>query len=352
MLQILPDGTSPVRPANPLSDLETLMLEQQEEHERQHPAPEAPPKKKPVYDYRVPQAAKCETIFRHSHWQLRRELVATRLESSGVSTFALDRFAQCGSGCVIEATKNSERVRLKACYCHCKHCEPCMRAKGNKIAANLRTKLKEHDDKNYRFITLTIRHTKRPLAEQIKKLYASFRRMRNYQEWKDSQWGGAAILEVKYIAKTGFWHPHLHLISEGQFLHKRDLCAMWKQATGDSFVADIRAMKDCAEVAHYVCKYIAKGTSPEVWDIESAAQEWIIATKGVRTMLTFGTWRGFKLLQVKDDGEEWKPVTTMIQLYAAIERNEIWAMRLMQRLDERRLAREKSKPPQTVLFEN
>lgn len=352
MLQILPDGSSPVRQASPLNDLEILLLEQQEEYERINPPPPPQPKKKPVYDYRVPQAARCETNFRHSHWKARREQVASCLASAGLNTFALDRFAQCGSGCVIEVTKNSEKVRLKACYCHSRHCEPCMRAKANKITANLRTRLGDNSDGRHRFITLTIRHSRRPLREQIAKLYASFRKMRNYPEWQASQFGGCAMLEVKYSKGTGHWHPHLHLISEGLWLDKRDLVRMWKAATGDSFIADIRDIPTAKDVCHYVCKYVSKGTSGDVWDIASVAQEWILASKGVRTMLTYGTWRGFRLLQVADNGEQWKPVTTMIKLYEAIERNEIWAMRLIQRLEEKRLAREKSKPPQPVLFPN
>jgi Replication protein len=308
--------------------------------------------KKVPYDYRVQAAAKCETNFRHSHWKQRRKRVMECLASAGNSTFALDRFAQCGSNCIIEMTKNGEKIRLTACYCHSRHCEPCMRAKGNKMAANLRRRLGEEPCGNYRFITLTIKHTRKPLTEQIRHLYTSFKKMRSHVEWKESQWGGAAMLEVKYDEKSGQWHPHLHIISEGNFLHKRDLTRMWKAATGDSFIADIRAMKDSKEVAHYVTKYISKGTSPCVWDIESVAQEWIIASKGVRTMATYGTWRGFKLLEVTDTGDEWKPVTSLIKLYEGIEANEEWAMRLLVRLEEKRLAREKSKPPQMVLFPN
>jgi hypothetical protein len=227
-----------------------------------------------------------------------------------------------------------------------------MRAKGNKIAANLKARLKQQPDGRYRFITLTLKHSKQPLAFQIQKLYSSFKKLRNSKAWKLSQNGGAALLEVKYNPEKGEWHPHLHIISEGYFLDKRDLAEQWQKATGDSCIVDIRAMKDGDEVAHYVTKYVAKGTSPSVWDTASAAQEWILASRGVRTLATFGTWRGFKLLQVTADAEAWKPVTTLVNLYAAIERNEAWAMGLLKRLDERRLAKEKTKPPQPVLFEN
>jgi hypothetical protein len=352
MLYLSHETSSDEFQPTPLNDLEQLLVEQQEEHERLNPPPPPPPPKKPAYDYRVPQAAKCETSFRHSYWQARREKIRDCLESAGQSKFAIDRFAQCGSGCVVEMTRNGEKIRLKACYCHSKHCEPCMRAKANKITANLRSRLEENPSEEYRFVTLTLKHTHKPLAEQIQKLYGSWRKMRGYKEWKNTQWGGAAMLEVKYDEKTGMWHPHLHIISEGIFLHKRDLSEMWKQATGDSYITDIRAMKDRKEVAHYVCKYITKGTSPTVWNIPSVAQEWIIASKGVRTMATYGTWRGFRLLQVTPDGEEWKPVTTLIKLYEAIERGEDWAMIMLKRLDERKLSAEKHKPPDLGLFPN
>lgn len=309
-------------------------------------------KPKPKYDYRVPQAARCETNFRHSHWKARRSLIIERLTSAGESTFALDRFTQCGSGCVVEISPSTKRIRLKACYCHSRHCEPCMRAKANKIVANLRKRLDEESNVVYRFITLTLKHSKTPLADQIRRLYAGFKKLRGYKAWHESQLGGAATLEVKYSEKTAEWHPHLHIISGGNFIHKRDLSADWKRATGDSIIVDLALLDGTKDVAHYVAKYITKGTNEEVWRNESAAQEWILAMKGVRACLTYGTWRGYKLLQVTDDAADWKPITSMISLYAALENKEEWAVGLMIRLDEKRLAREKSKPPQPGLFEN
>jgi hypothetical protein len=352
MLYLLHDPSSPLNDPTPLTAVEHIIADKMIAEDATRARHEATHPKKPKYDYRVPQAASCETSFRHSHWKARRARVHQCLESAGESTFALDRFAQCGSGCVVEMTGNGDKVRLKACYCHSKHCEPCMRSKGNKIAGNLRDRLSLEANGRYRFITLTLKHRPQPLAMQIKRLYQAFKKMRNYREWKESQHGGAAMLEVKYEAQTGFWHPHLHLVSEGNFLHKRELSAMWKQATGDSYIVDIRQMKDSKEVAHYVTKYISKGTSPTVWEIASVAQEWILATKGVRTMLTYGTWRGFKLLKIKDDGLEWKPVTSLIALYNAIAAGEVWALNLIKRLEEKRMAPEAKKPPDPRLFEN
>jgi len=225
-----------------------------------------------------------------------------------------------------------------------------MQAKANKIVANLRAKLEAQASGDYRFITLTLKHSKRPLAEQIARLYQSFRKLRRMPEWKKTQRGGAAMLEVKWNPGTKCWHPHLHIIGEGTFIDKRDLSRAWKAATGDSSIIDIRRLNDAKETAHYVSKYVTKGTNGEVWSDDDAAQEWILASKGVRMASTYGSWRGYRLLQVTDDTTDWKPVTTMIELHAALSRYEEWAIALYQCLEAKRTAREKHKPPDQSLF--
>ena len=308
-------------------------------------------KPKPTFDYAVPTAFPCETNFRHSHWKAKRAQVLAALASAGASAFELDRFTQCGSNCTVERSPSLKKLRLRACYCKNRHCEPCMRAKANKIAGNLRNRLEQEADGRYRFITLTLKHNTAPLRDQIKRLYASFKKMRGYAAWADTQRGGAVALEVKWKPETGRWHPHLHIISEGDFLHKRDLSNDWLKATTDSSIVDIRQLDSAKDAAHYVAKYVTKGTNGEVWQNADAAQEWITAMKGVRTVLTYGTWRGYKLLQVRQEATDWIPVTTLPNLYGAIERNEEWAMALMKQLEEKRLAREKAAPPQPGLFD-
>lgn len=309
-------------------------------------------KPKTKYNYQVPMAARCETNFRHSCWAAKREVVLVALESAGESKWALDRFAQCGSGCVVEVSPSTKQLRLKACYCKSRHCEPCMRAKANKIAANLRNRLAQQADGRYRFVTLTLKHNKAPLQDQIRRLYASFKKLRASPAWAESQRGGAATLEVKYNAATGFWHPHLHVISEGEFLHKRDLSNAWLRATGDSSIVDIRQLSSAADAAHYVAKYVTKGTNGDVWRIQSAAQEWIIAMKGVRTVATYGTWRGYQLLKVTPTADDWRPITTLINLYNALEQNEDWAMAILKQLESKRLGPDKHRPPAPRLIDN
>ena len=213
-----------------------------------------------------------------------------------------------------------------------------MRAKANKMAANLRNRLAEQPDGRYRFITLTLKHNTKPLAEQIQRLYACFKKLRKTRCWQETQRGG-------------HWHPHLHIIAEGDFLHKRDLTEAWLKVTGDSCIIDIRALNNAKDAAHYVAKYVTKGTNSEVWLDTDAAQEWILAMKGVRACATYGTWRGYRLLAVTDQAKDWTPVVSLIQLYDDIERGEPYAMAILKQLNEKRVAAERHvDPPPPSLF--
>jgi hypothetical protein len=258
--------------------------------------------------YQIPVAAEPELWFRHTHWAAKRKVVGAALAASGASPTQLDAFANCGADCVVQINPENQEYRLRATYCHNRHCEPCQRAKANMLAANLRDKLGETSQYQYRFITLTLKHNNAPLRDQITRLYAAFKAMRKTKFWQKSQIGGAVVLEVKWKPETRHWHPHLHIIAEGGFMRQEDLAKHWLMATGDSKIVDIRSLSSGADAAHYVAKYVSKGTNNEVWQDMDAAQEWILAMRGVRTAATYGTWRGFKLLEHTVDDAEWRSV--------------------------------------------
>lgn len=257
-----------------------------------------------------------EEIFRHSGWSRKRKAIGRVMAAAGCTEKALYAFRNCGSDCVVEFSKTENRHRLRASYCHCRHCEPCMRAKANKLARNLQEKLGQQTKRQYRFITLTMKHTDASLSDQIRHLYKSFRHLRNSKLWKKSQAGGAAALEVKWNARTRKWHPHLHVIAEGGFIQQNALSAAWSIASGGSHIVDIRALKDAREASYYVAKYVTKGINADVFDDAEAAAEWIISTRGLRVCMTYGTWRGFKLLKKGDDPKDWIVIDTLAALIA------------------------------------
>lgn len=239
-----------------------------------------------------------DRVFRHSGWQATRSKVRHALAKAGTSQKVLERFDTCGSGARAFWSPTQEKYLFRASYCRNRHCQPCMRAKGNNIARNLRRKLIGRPTGRYRFITLTLAHSTEPLPDQLRTLMKSWQRLRRSRLFK-TQKGGAYFVEVK-IGDDQLWHPHLHLLTEGFFLPQAELSREWFKITGNSYVCDVRAVPDANRVSFELTKYIAKGTSRDVWDDTDRAVEWIVAARGIRANGTFGTWRLFKLNEKPD----------------------------------------------------
>lgn len=279
--------------------------------------------------YEPPAADPIETKFRHQHWEAKRKLVRSALVACGYGTTALQCFDNCGAECYVFHNAAEGKYKLVGCYCKNRHCEPCMKARANLLAANLQDRLEDHDQYQYRFITLTLKHTDTPLREQIDKLYASFKKLRASKLWKRSQKGGCAILEVKWSPDTGEWHPHLHLICEGEHIRSDLLSAEWYAATGNSYVVDVKLLKTDRDAAHYLSKYVSKGTNDAVWCNEGAAQEWVCAMRGTRTAATFGTWRGFALMKKPGESPGWKRIGSLCGITRAANEGQAWAIHML-----------------------
>jgi len=301
-------------PANAISR-KNAALRKREEIATRKATKQREKKVETVY-YHPPPIEPEEANFRHAHWKAERTAVRQYMQEAGTSANVLENFNNCGADAWVFYCKETQKYRLEANYCKNRNCRPCMQAKANLLATNLRTKVEDAPGKQYRFITLTLLHTSQPLATQLERLTTCFKKLRNSKIWKETQDGGAVMLEVKFNRETGEWHPHLHIVAEGYFLHHAKLSEAWYSITGDSFRVDIRALKSARDAAFYVGKYVAKGTNDDVWMTPHAAVEWIKAMKGKRICATYGTWRGFKLLEKPELTGEW----TRIDCITSIER--------------------------------
>jgi Replication protein len=280
-------------------------------------------------EHELTHATEEETSFRHEHWKAKRDLVRTGMLETNASRRRLESFNECGAAARVEYEPTKEKYRIRAQYCKNRNCEPCMRAKANLLAANLEDKVEDLPGKQFRFITLTLRHTNAPLSDQLDRLNACFKKLRNHHCWKSTQDGGAAMLEVKWERDSGEWHPHMHIVSQGFFLPQKELSDAWYAITKDSFKVDIRVIKSPRDAARYVAKYVSKGINDDLWLNQDARQEWIIAMRGRRLCATFGCWRGFKLLGRLPDTGEWKDVGDLYAIVRAANRNERWAINLL-----------------------
>lgn len=259
-----------------------------------------------------------ERNFRHHHWEAERQLVRRHILKSGCTATALHSYDQCGAECTVEWSDSAQRYRLRATYCKSRHCRPCAKAKAGLISANLRKKMqpgKTLESMRYRFFTFTLKHSAKPLTDQIKRLYKCFAKLRKTDLWVNTQNGGAMMFEThQNLAKE--WHPHLHVIADGNFVNAEKLSKEWKRITGDSHRVDVKAVKSAKDAVYYVSKYVTKGVPDQVWNSDDAAQEWIAASRGLRTCATFGSWRGYRLLAHDDldTVRDWKAVGLLTRI--------------------------------------
>ena len=240
----------------------------------------------------TPATSELEATFRHSGWAARRQGIWSALLRSGASVNRLDSFAKCGSMTRVEYSLTADDFRAKGSYCHDRFCVPCAR---EKAARTMRALLAACADKTgLRFVTLTLRHRRAPLAEVLRRLRECFALLRRRKWWLEHVRGGVAILEVK-LSKHGLWHPHLHIITEGKFMPQQELAAQWLAVTGDSSVVDVRAIDAGPNGAHqigkYVTKYVTKPCSSDIESDPALLDEFILALKGQRQYDRFGTWR-------------------------------------------------------------
>ena len=252
-------------------------------------------------------------VFRHSGWHLNRSRIRKVLSVSAVSPRALSRFDLCGSDPWVAVDPDDpSRFTILANHCHSRWCTPCARDRASRIASNLEQLIQHHP---HRFLTLTLKHSDSPLSTQLDRLYDSFRRLRRRPFWSSAVSGGAAVLEVKHSHRDHLWHPHLHVLLDSKFLRHKDISAEWFRITGDSFITDIRLIKDHKHAAHYMTKYLTKPVPITVNNKPSVLTELIEAFRGRRLVLTFGTWRGFPLTRKLDD-TDWQALCPLPVLYA------------------------------------
>lgn len=296
-----------------------------------------------------------EEEFRHSAWAPKRAQVKDALKAAQIGLNQQEAFANCGTESIVYYSEEEKRYRIGGKFCHSRFCEPCMRAKANLIAANLREKLEAGKEGQYRFLTLTLKHSDSPLREQIDKLRHCFKCLRTLPLWKNNCTGGAAVLEINWSKDTAQFHPHLHVIMEGDPIAKARIQEAWHALTGDSYVIDIKKLDSRKDTAYYVGKYIAKGSNNDLWWNEGAREEFIKAMQGQRSLFTFGTWRGFALLKKPEKSDSWKRVGSLDEIVARFRKGEKWAIQLLDKLwnemrydPSRKRAKSGGKPPDIV----
>ena len=267
--------------------------------------------------------------FRHSGWAHDRRRVYDALRRTEQSGNRIHDFTGCGDHAyVFQSVQDPEIYTLGGSTCHDRFCLPCGRERSRVIATNVKLKT---EGKSARFLTLTLKSTTEPLAQLLAKLTQDFTALRRSKLWRKRVTGGVGFLEIKWIASSQRWHPHLHCLVQGRYIPQDELSRTWLKITGTSKIVDIRIATDSRYVTHYICKYASKPLDHTVIVDPPRLDEAVRALKGKRLCMTFGSWRGYKLTESQETGE-WIQLGTLSELINRAEAGETQAQHALDAL--------------------
>lgn len=235
----------------------------------------------------------------HSNYQQRRQRVHDLLIDApepGCGKIALKLRNCCKSPRILESEPFGLPVIAEQ-PCRSRLCPRCAAKRRTSLMMRLLHAAKEIDDP--RFITLTLRSTNTPLADQLKRLRKAFTALRRRKIWLDNITAGIYTIEVTYNSRTEQWHPHIHCITDGRFIPQAELAAAWLKCTGDSNIVDVRRIHSRSQAITYIVGYVAKSSDVANFP-DHAIPEWASAIADLRLAATLGTLHGHKVAEDAD----------------------------------------------------
>lgn len=219
-----------------------------------------------------------------------------------------DRFHRCRTRAFFIRNIDTGEVRISANTCKHRWCVPCSQARARTIGRNVETWVRTL--KGPKLLTLTLSHTDAPLAAQLHELTVLFQRLRKRDPFSHAWRGGAWFLQVTRNPDTGQWHPHLHIVLDGDYVPHRTIARHWELVSTTSRIVDIRAIR----TPEYACRYVSRYVSRPMMLKDLPLPERIElydAFSHKRLVGTFGTARGANLLSTPTfDRTKWRTVGT------------------------------------------
>lgn len=228
------------------------------------------------------------------------------------NTHRAEQLLECRHYAWFVRHKTTKAVKVVANACRLRWCPVCAEAKRMRIKSAVSAWVKTV--KKPKFLTVTIKHSDTPLAAQIDRLYKAFRLFRKHKTLTDRCRGGVWFFQIKRSKRSGEWHPHLHIVMDSDYINKVHLQDDWLMTTGDSYVVDIRAIKNPGKVSDYVSRYCAKPCN--LSDFKADDQDEIAGVlHGKRLCGRFGSGNqcDFKPKRL-DDINEWERIGTWIDI--------------------------------------
>lgn len=235
--------------------------------------------------------------------------------NSSNMSFEQKRFLSCHSSANFARNNETGYVRVLARSCHLRFCPICSRAREKLIRHNVADWL---ITKHYpKFLTLTLKHSDEDLRTQIDKLYACFKALRRLKLVKKRVASGIWFFQITRGKSGKEWHPHLHCILTGGYLPKTQLQKDWMRITGESFMVDIRLIRDVQSAACEVARYAACSCNIKTLSCNELAE----LDSALSRRRICGTWGGARKQRLtslpKYDASKW----TNIGSWSAVTQN-------------------------------
>ena len=212
---------------------------------------------------------------------------------SGPDHIVRQRLRDCRTRVYFIRHDDTGEIRVSANTCKHRWCLPCAKARSSIIAHNVGDWVQSlHGPK---LLTLTLVHGPALLADQIEHLIHFFRRLRQMPLFKKAWRGGAWFLQVSLKIGSESWHPHLHVILDGDYVPHHTIKKAWKKITTTSDIVDIRKIRTPQYAARYVSRYVSRPAVLKDLPL-SARKELYDAFCHKRLLGTFGSARGARLL--------------------------------------------------------
>jgi len=196
-----------------------------------------------------------------------------------------DALRNCGTGAGLTPADEPGKLRPYMSRCKQRLCPFCAQARANKLAGDLTAEVLSMS--HPKTLVLTVKSRTAPLAEQLHHLRDSFRKLRRTPTWRNTVARGVYVIEITVNADTGLWHPHLHAIIDGGYLPQKLLRKAWFDATGDSEIVWIQAVKDPTAAAWDTAKYAGKPAKIHTLT-EDQLREYALAVRSQRMIQGFG----------------------------------------------------------------
>ena len=224
------------------------------------------------------------------------------------------RIRECGAAAWVEYSPSRHRVRIRGRTCGHRLCPACRARRAYLLGKRMSLLTEQAPTQSLKLITLTLKHSKRPLLEQIKSLKASFKRLRTKACWRRASPVGVAIVEVTRSEETGDWHPHLHILASCAFIPHAQLKAAWWSVTHSSNIVDIRQIKGRSQVARYVSTYLTKPPSAKVMHSPELSEQWSSALQNTHWVVPFGQRGALPQLPPDPHPNDWESIGTLSAL--------------------------------------